>query len=110
MFCPSPIECIPAITNNTEANKSKQPNKTKASPPHAQNALGARISRRTHPHTHTHTEILSHMYSHTFTISEHKYQNTVGASILRQGLQGRCEPARLFDSHRATDKRVQLPQ
>lgn len=44
-----------AITNNTEANKSKQPDKTKAiRPAHAQNAFGS-------PHNkilaHTHTDI-----------------------------------------------------
>jgi len=74
----------PAITNNTKANKSKQPDKTKASRPHAQNAFGY-PHKQFHTHTHTH----SHIYSHTFTISKHKYQNTVGASILRQEGQGR---------------------
>lgn len=46
-----------AITNNTEANKSKQPDKTKAiRPAHAQNAFGCPHNKIL-AHTHTHTDI-----------------------------------------------------
>lgn len=50
-----------AITNNTEANKSKQPDKTKAiRPAHAQNAFGC-------PHNkmlaHTDTLIFAYVYN-----------------------------------------------
>lgn len=50
-----------AITNNTEPNKSKQPDKTKANrPTHAQNAFGC-------PHNkilaHTHTQIFAYVYN-----------------------------------------------
>lgn len=50
-----------AITNNTEANKSKQPDKTKENrPAHAQNAFGC-------PHNkilaHTHTQIFAYVYN-----------------------------------------------